>query len=140
MKLLFTSSVSACLELDQSGAYYAREPYEVYLNGKRQGDTRDTNVFSLFGLSPATEYTVCAAGEEIRFCTKAESACLDAVRNGAAADGIREDTAILQALIAACPAGGRVTLPQGDYLTGPLWLKSHMTLELQKGARLVGIP
>ena len=140
MKVLFTSSVSACLELDQDGAYYAKQAYTVLLNGKEQKDLREGNVFSLFGLAPATEYTVMAAGEEITFCTKAEAACLDAVKNGAAADGTREDTAILQSLIDACPVGGRVTRPEGEYLTGPLWLKSHMTLELQRGARLVGIP
>ena len=139
MKVLFTSSVSACFELDRGGAYYAEEAHEVCLNGERHGDIRNTNVFSLFGLLPSTEYTVEAAGESITFCTLAESACLDAKKNGAAADGIREDTALLQSLINACPEGGRVTLPQGDYLVGPLWLKSHMTLELQRGARLLGV-
>ena len=140
MKVLFTSSVSACLELDGGGAYYAAAPYEVYVNGVRHGDTRNTNVFSLFGLAPGTEYEVVAAGERVTLCTAGEAACLDALKNGAAADGVHEDTAILQALIDACPAGGRVSLPRGDYLTAPLWLKSHITLELQTGARLVGHP
>lgn len=139
MKVLFTSSVSACLELGGGGAYYAKEAYEILLNGERYGDARDTNVFSLFSLTPDTEYEVEAAGERVTFRTEAETAVLNAKENGAHADGLTEDTALLQALIDACPAGGRVTLPGGDYLTGPLWLRSNMTLELQKGARLLGV-
>ena len=116
MKVLFTSSVSACLELDGGGAYYAKEAYEILLNGERYGDARDTNVFSLFSLTPDTAYEVEAAGERVAFRTASETACLDARKNGAAADGLTEDTAVLQALIDACPAGGRVTLSEGDYL------------------------
>ena len=82
MKALFISGVSACFELDQSGAYYAKEPYEIYKNGEPCG-TKDTNVFSLFGLTPSTDYEVVAAGERITFRTEDEAACLDAKQNGA---------------------------------------------------------
>ena len=37
-----------------------------------------------------------------------------------------------------CRGGGRLLFPAGDYLTRPLTLKSHITLELQEGARLLG--
>lgn len=140
MKLLFASGVSACFELDSDSVYYAKEPYAVYLNGECKREAQVANVFSLFGLTPSTEYTVEAAGERAVFRTREETACLDAAENGAAADGVREDTALLQSLLDACPEGGRVTLPAGDYLTGPLWLHSHMTLELQAGARLLAVP
>ena len=54
---------------------------------------------------------------------------------------LADDTAALQAAVSCCPEGGRVLLPAGTYLSGPLFLKSHMTLELKKGAvKLVGTP
>ena len=37
----------------------------------------------------------------------------------------------------AAAGGGTVRVPPGDYVTGGVWLKSHVTLELSEGARLV---
>lgn len=138
-KLLFVSSVSACIELDGNGAYYAENSYSVYVNEEIYGNIKKENVFSVFNLMPNTEYTVKAAGQIVKFVTEKESVCFDARKNGAVADGKTSDTVVLQSLINACPKNGRVTLPKGKYLTGPLWLKSDMTLELQKGARLIGL-
>jgi len=36
--------------------------------------------------------------------------------------------------------GGRVILPQGTFMTGTLWLKSHVELHLEQGAVLLGSP
>ena len=38
----------------------------------------------------------------------------------------------------ACPDNGRVYFPKGDYYTGPLFLKSNITIELDKDAHLIG--
>ena len=57
---------------------------------------------------------------------------------GAKGDGVSNDTNFLQACINACPNEGRVYIPKGDYYTGPLFLRSNITIELAKGARLVG--
>jgi len=59
---------------------------------------------------------------------------------GAAGDGQRLDTAAINAAVAACCAagGGTVYLPPGRYLTGTIELKSHVTLELEAGATLLG--
>lgn len=48
----------------------------------------------------------------------------------------------LQAAIDSCAenGGGRVSLPAGDYLTGTLYLRSHVELYLEKGARLLASP
>ncbi len=48
------------------------------------------------------------------------------------------DTAPIQKAIDACAAagGGTVVIPQGNWLTGPLFLKSNVRLELQAGAEL----
>ncbi|MBR1407883.1 MAG: glycoside hydrolase family 28 protein [Clostridia bacterium] len=139
MKKLFCSSRSVTVLLDPEGAYEAREPHSLVLNGKELGEEK-RSVCSLFGLWPDTEYRLesrCGnRTEKLVFRTQEETCSLDVRRFGAKGDGKSDDTAMLQAAILSCPAGGRVFLPRGDYLTGPLFLKSDMTLELKEGARL----
>ena len=61
---------------------------------------------------------------------------------GAAGDGARMDTAALQQAIdaAATAGGGTVLFPPGRYLSASLDLKSHVTLQLDEGATLLGSP
>lgn len=44
----------------------------------------------------------------------------------------------IQRAIDACPTGGTVIIPAGHYISGALFLKSDMTLYLEKGAYLIG--
>ena len=57
---------------------------------------------------------------------------------GAAGDGRTKDTRALQTAIdaAAAAGGGRVEVPAGRYLTGSIFLKSNVTLDLSAGAVL----
>jgi unsaturated rhamnogalacturonyl hydrolase len=57
---------------------------------------------------------------------------------GAAADGRRDCTAAIAKAIAAAvqAGGGRVIVPAGEYLTGPIHLKSKVNLHLDGGATL----
>ena len=57
---------------------------------------------------------------------------------GATADGKQDcSEAIAKAIAAATKAGGgRVTVPAGEYLTGPIHLKSRIELHLDGGATL----
>ena len=59
---------------------------------------------------------------------------------GAKGDGTSKDTKAIQAAIDACAkkGGGTVTLPEGNYLSAPIVLKSNITLHLDKGATLLG--
>jgi len=59
---------------------------------------------------------------------------------GAAGDGTNMDTAALRKTIdaAADSGGGIVIFPPGRYLSGSLDLKSHVTLQLDEGATLLG--
>jgi hypothetical protein len=61
---------------------------------------------------------------------------------GAAGDGMKLDTSALQQAIdaAADAGGGTVIFPPGRYLSGSLDLKSHVTLQLEDGATLLGSP
>jgi polygalacturonase len=58
---------------------------------------------------------------------------------GAKGDGTTLDTSSIQkALDAAAAAGGTVTLKPGTYLSGSLFLKSGVTLDVPEGATIVG--
>lgn len=61
---------------------------------------------------------------------------------GAKADGTTKDTKAIQAAIDDCASagGGTVKLTGGTYLSGPIVLKSNITLDLDKGATLLGSP
>ncbi len=70
----------------------------------------------------------------------AAAAEFDARKYGAAGDGRTKDTAALQKAIDAASGsgGGTVLLTPGAYLCGTLEMKSGVTLQLQKGATLLG--
>ena len=61
---------------------------------------------------------------------------------GAKADGVTKDTAAIQSAVDACAqaGGGTVRLSGGTFLSGPVLLKSNITLEIAKGAVLLGSP
>jgi len=62
-----------------------------------------------------------------------------AAKYGAKGDGVTLDTAAIQrAIDAAAKHGGTVTFPAGTYLTGSLFVKSHVTLQVDKGVTLLG--
>lgn len=58
---------------------------------------------------------------------------------GAKADGKTKDTAAIQKAIDTCaPKHGTVILKDGTFLSAPLTLRSDLTLEIDKGATLLG--
>ena len=61
---------------------------------------------------------------------------------GAVGDGKVKCTAAIQSAIDACAAagGGTVVVPAGTYLTGTLYLRSHIELRLEHAAVLLGSP
>ncbi len=143
LKTLFSGTVSACFELVNENAYFAPEKFDVFLNGRKHM-TCDTNVFSLFGLLPDTEYTLTIENENgtesLSFRTERESCAVNVRDFGAAGDGIHDDTEAIRTAIACLPERGRLFFPAGSYLTRPQSLKSHMTLDLTEGATLLGWP
>lgn len=58
---------------------------------------------------------------------------------GAVADAKTLNTTIINTAIDSCNAagGGKVIIPSGDFLTGPIVLKSNVTLHLEEGANVL---
>lgn len=140
MKCLFVSARSCTVLLDAQGDYYAQYPRTLLLNGETLRE-ENRSVFSLYDLWPDTQYTLSAwkDGEkesEITFRTDKEFCTLNVKKFGARGDGRHDDTAAIQSAILCCPEDGRVLLPKGRYKTGPLFLKSHITIECKEGAEL----
>jgi len=141
IRLLYVSAVSACFERVNDAPYYAPAPFTVFLDGEVRC-TANTNVFSLFDLKPDTAYTLTLSDEAEPFCfqTPGEAFAVSVKDFGAVGDGKTDDTLAIQSAMDLLPPGGRLILPPGTYLALPLRLKSHMTLELQQGATLLGSP
>ena len=141
ISLLRAMTRSAVFELRNDSCYYAPCAFTVELNGKAVLEA-DTNVFSLFRLEPGTPYHLTVrVGEdtgELDFVTQAESYFVDAARYGLVADGVTDNTAYLQAALSTCPPGGTVFVPKVTYRTQSLFLRSDITLYLDKGCTLLG--
>lgn len=58
---------------------------------------------------------------------------------GAVADGKTDNTQAIKDAISACveAGGGKVIIPSGKFLTGPIHLKSNVNLHLEKGAEVL---
>ena len=145
---IFNRSVT--IELQNDLPYQTTTCHTVYVNGQERL-TSNKNVISFDGLLPDHEYEIAVAddisdaGSSNQICrktvrTKKESVLLNVKTFGAAGDGIQNDQTYLQAAIASCPANGTVYIPKGQYLTGPLFLKSHITIWLDQDAELLGLP
>ncbi len=63
----------------------------------------------------------------------------DVTKLGARGTRIWYDTPAFQKAIDACAqaGGGTVAVPKGEYLVGPIFLRSNVRLEVQKGAQIV---
>lgn len=136
-EIIFKSSTSVTIEKINQDVYYTK-PYDIYLNRQQVASQVDKNIFSLYDLLPNTEYELEIEGDRVNFRTDFEYVCLDVRLFGAKGDGKTNDTAFIQACINACPPQSRVLISKGNYLVGPLFLKSNITIELTKDAHLIG--
>ncbi len=95
-------------------------------------------VLPLSGLSPDTEYELAVATDPVtrlRFRTKTCSGFVNIEHFGARRD-LADNAKVIRAAIEAIPVGGTLVVPAGRWLTGPLFLKSGLTLHLEEGAIL----
>lgn len=87
------------------------------------------------GLTPSTSYRFSVADQVLEFETTPCAGHVDA-RDFGLNDAADDNSASLQAAIAATPVGGTLELPQGVYKTRPIFLKADMTLYVPEGACL----
>ena len=139
--VLVTTSRSFTIELDNNDIVETSK-YNLYLNDELYLENETKNVISFFDLIPDKAYKVEIKNSKENYVsyvkTDYEYVTLDVKRFGAKGDGKTLDTNQIQACILACPDKGRDYFPDGDYYTGPLFLKSNITIELSKNARLIG--
>ncbi|WP_054738827.1 glycoside hydrolase family 28 protein [Cellulosilyticum ruminicola] len=136
------TSTSLTIELENTACHYTDKAYTYCINGEECGNIT-TNIHTLHNLKPNTTYKVsikAESGEEVvqEVTTSSESALLNIRDFGAKGDGESMDAAAIQAAIAAAPKGARIVFPAGTYRTTPIFLKSHITIELMEGATLLG--
>jgi polygalacturonase len=82
----------------------------------------------------------CFCWAALGLSSQAAPVLFDVRDYGAAGDGRRMETAAINRAIDACAmaGGGTVYVPPGKYLTGTVVLKSHVCLQLEAGATLLG--
>jgi polygalacturonase len=135
--ILATTSRSAVFELGHFEGPELAAPLPIHLDDNLVCEVSHA-VFSINELQPNRDYRLRIDGiSEITFHTKPETAALD-IRVFGACSGDADSTPAIMAAIAACPAGGTVLIPPGLWLSGPLFLRSDMTLYLSPGATLRG--
>ena len=136
--LLDKTSRTASFEFIESVGPYLDEPISLKLNGESLGNTSHA-VLTLNDLLPDHEYTLQIENENnLSFHTYPETAALDIREFGAIGDGTNDNTSSLQAAITACPAGGTVLFPPGVWFSGPIFIKSDITIYFYSGATLLG--
>jgi polygalacturonase len=94
--------------------------------------------FAKWPISPLVLTALCLSASPLGL----RAATCDVRASGAKGDGSTKDTRAIQSAIDACAekGGGTVEFPAGAYLSAPIVLKSNITLQLDKGATLLGSP
>ena len=115
--------------------------YNVYQEGSRVVNTKNLFYTAIELIEPGLPYSffvtaVDASGVESEPGNKViQSAApkmevFDVTKYGAVGDGKTLNTNAIQAAIYACTKGGKVLIPAGKFLSGALFLKSDMTLQI----------
>ncbi len=127
---------SATFELDNRAIYKVEEPFEVKLDGELLFCT-NKNVFTIYDLTQDHDYVVSIGGTEEKIHTKKVSYILHANQFQKGTNE-KDDTLALQMAINMMPKDGLLVIDEGEYHVTSLFLKSDITIELKKGAYLLG--
>jgi exo-poly-alpha-galacturonosidase len=122
--------------------------YEIFLNGQLTASTMKTN-YTLANLSPGKSYKASVSIKNskkkflknlntLQFNTAAKGRIYNILDYGAKDDTSIKNTRAIQAAIDACSEGGTVYIPKGTFVSGALYLKSNMTIFIEKGGVLKG--
>ncbi|UIY32012.1 hypothetical protein LZK73_24040 (plasmid) [Neorhizobium galegae] len=100
--------------------------------------TTQTVVFTVASLEPGTTYLFQAGDARLEFITRQEAALID-IRDFGASTDAQDNAPTIQRAIAVLAPGGTLRIPVGRWLSGPIFLKSDMTLFLEDGAEPAAI-
>lgn len=142
------SAASAAIVWDKPEHYATIVRYHIILNGKDVATSAKCN-YLLQGLKSTTTYNCTIKAEDnagnlspasvpAKFTTGKQGKILNVTSFGAKGDGTTLNTKAIQKAIDDCPADGTVLIPEGVFVSGALFLKSHMTLLIAKGGVLKG--
>lgn len=142
----------AVLSWDNPEGTAEGDVYEVRVGGKTLRTNRTTirleglrskkKYSAKVRLIPGGEKTAGAYSKSVAFMTPSKGKVLNIVDFGAVRGGTDaiapRNTAAIQKAIDACPKGGTVLIPAGEFICGAVFLKGDMSLELAEGAVLQG--
>jgi polygalacturonase len=134
--LLSVTCCSATIEMTNDAIFQCPKPFSVRLNEKAVLTT-SRNVFTLFDLTPDTDYRIRIGSSKHTFHTKAVSAILH-LKDFAKGTSASDDTLRIQTAVALTPKNGLLIVDDGDYHLTTLFLKSHMTISFAKNAHFYG--
>jgi len=114
--------------------------YNVYKNGSLAANTKNL-FYNVTGLDANSSYSftvkaVADSGKEsapsntVTQSTAPAIKVFDVTSYGAVGDGNTLNTAAIQKAIDECTSGGKVLIPSGTFLSGALFLKSNMALQI----------
>ena len=135
-EIIHISPVSISFEADDDRPYYAKQPFDIYVDGVFLR-SEDRNVFTVFGLKPDTEYEFRLSDQSIRAKTLKVRNVIDVTEHGVIGDGVTLNTEKIQKLLDDCD-NDLIVFPKGDYYTGPLMFHSNTYVCLEKDASLIG--
>ncbi len=138
MQIVFKSSTSVSVELMNQDVYFTKQAYDVSLNGEVKLKDVKTNVFSLYDLKPDTTYQIEVANKTLSFKTDSYTKFLDVIDFGIKGDGVFDNTKAIQKLLDDAPKDSYIYFGAGTYFTGPIFLRSDLTIEISKGAVILG--
>lgn len=141
--LLHVGHRSATFECENGFPATAPWEHQLLLNGVPRLTTRE-NVFTVDDLKSNMAYTAELrtphSAHHVQFETRQAAHVVNIRDFGAVAAQHVDNTAAINAAIAASPPDTVVEFPDGEWLTGPIFLRSRVHLVLAPGARIVGHP
>jgi len=114
--------------------------YNVYIEGSLAGNTKNL-FYAATDLNAGTPYSFTVTsvdksgkesmpGNKIIQATAAEVKVFDITKYGAIGDGNTLNTKAIQKAVDECTKGGKVLVPAGTFVSGAIFLKSDMTLQI----------
>ena len=142
--LRFAGARHAAVLIAEPGARFALaapRPWRLTSAGRRlaEGEARAV-LLTLDGLIPGAAHLLEVQGAEPLTFHAAPCAELAEISRFGAKESSEDNASAIATAFAAVATGGTVLVPPGRWITGPVFLRSGVTLHLEEGAALVLTP